>query len=268
MNRGSHAYTSVEDSRTGGALHIEPEQVLELIRSAPERYESVRAALRYRGDGPVHRRIRERIVRRAFRVSPEQASEPIRHPEPDGPFGWSCRAWHADDYHWRMETDVPGGGVEITASKGRRRVPIGGPPGSSLVWNQRVGAPSRKDDPRWFMQATDHYWTFYALLTDEISGISGRLRPLDLTVEGTTVWAGREAVRLVGVPRERWDWEWEADPLSWGGDEYEVVVDAERGVLLRTASRLRGKDFDALEGVAEVSCGVWTLAQVRRAYAP
>jgi hypothetical protein len=71
---------------------MEPEQVLELIRSAPERYKSVRAALRYRGDGPVRKEIRQRIVRRAFRVSPEQASEPIRHPEPDGPFGWRCRA--------------------------------------------------------------------------------------------------------------------------------------------------------------------------------
>jgi hypothetical protein len=74
---------------------MEPKQVLELIRSAPERYESVRAALRYRGDGTVHKEIHQRIVRRAFRVSPEQASEPIRPPEPDGPFGWRCRAWHA-----------------------------------------------------------------------------------------------------------------------------------------------------------------------------
>ena len=76
---------------------MEPEEVLELIHSAPERYETVRAALRYRGDGRVHREIRGRILRseagrRAFRVSPREASEPVRHPEPDGPFGWSCRA--------------------------------------------------------------------------------------------------------------------------------------------------------------------------------
>ena len=37
------------------------------------------------------------------------------------------------------------------------------------------------------------------------------------------------------------------DPLYWGADEYEVLVDAERGVLLRCASRLAGEDFDALE---------------------
>jgi hypothetical protein len=35
--------------------------------------------------------------------------------------------------------------------------------------------------------------------------------------------------------------------LYRGADEYEVVVDAQRGVLLRCASRLGGKDFDALE---------------------
>ncbi len=36
-------------------------------------------------------------------------------------------------------------------------------------------------------------------------------------------------------------------PPELGADEHEVVVDAERGVLLRCASRLRGEDFDALE---------------------
>jgi hypothetical protein len=96
------------------------------------------------------------------------------------------------------------------------------------------------------MLATDHYWTFYPLLTDNICGISYELRPLDLTVEGSVSWAGRDAVRLVGVPGAEWDWGWDPDPLSWGADEYEVV-DAERGILLRCASRLRGKDFDALE---------------------
>ncbi|MDP9457271.1 MAG: hypothetical protein M3Q60_16165, partial [Actinomycetota bacterium] len=37
------------------------------------------------------------------------------------------------------------------------------------------------------------------------------------------------------------------EPLWWGADEYEAVVDAERGVLLRLASRLGGEDIDALE---------------------
>ncbi len=230
---------------------MQPEEVLELMRSAPERYDTVRAALRYRGDGPTIKAVRESFLRseaarRTFGDRTED-SEPIQHAEPDGPFGWRCRAWHADKYRWRMETDLPGGGVNISVVNGLRRWPIGGPPGSGLWQEHRVGGGSREDDPRWFDLATDHYWTFYALLTDEICGISGVLRPLDLTVEGPVVWVGREAWRLVGVPGEEWDWGWDPDPLSWGADEYEVVVDAERGVLLRCASRLRGEDFDALE---------------------
>jgi hypothetical protein len=231
---------------------MEPEEVLELIRSAPERYDSVRAALRYRGDGSARKQIGERIRsseagRRAFGISPESSDDQWWYP--DGPFGWSCRAWHADEFRWRLETDLPGGGIHIFASNGRTRshAPPFEPHYVGRFWRHRVESDAPEGDPPWFSIAIDHYWTFYALLTDEISGVSGRLRPLDLAVEGTGVWAGREGVRLRGVPRERWDWEWEADPLSWGGGEYEVVVDPERGVLLRTASRLRDKDFDALE---------------------
>ncbi len=40
---------------------MQPEEVLELIRSAPERYDTVRAALRYRGDGSARKEIGERI---------------------------------------------------------------------------------------------------------------------------------------------------------------------------------------------------------------
>lgn len=145
-----------------------------------------------------------------------------------------------------METELPNGGVNISACNGRRRLSIGGPPGSGLVWNRRVNAGPREDDPRWFRIATDHYWTFYALRTDQICGISYELERLDLTVEDSVSWAVREAVRLVGVPGERWDWRWDPDPLSWGADEYEVVVDAERGVLLRCASRLRARTYSEL----------------------
>ena len=74
---------------------MEPQEVLELMHSAPERYDSVRAALRYRGDGPAIKAVRERLLRseahrRTFGDPPEP-SEPIRHAEPDGPFGWRCR---------------------------------------------------------------------------------------------------------------------------------------------------------------------------------
>ena len=80
---------------------MRPEEVLELIVSAPQRYDTVRAALRYRGNGSARKEISERIRsseagRRAFEISPDR---PIYQWYPDGPFGWRSRARHADDYH-------------------------------------------------------------------------------------------------------------------------------------------------------------------------
>jgi hypothetical protein len=77
------------------------------------------------------------------------------------------------------------------------------------------------------------------------ASLDGELEEMSLRVEGSVLWAGRDAVRLRGVPVE--EWEYPPEPLWWGADEYEVVLDAERGVLVRVACRLGGKDFDALE---------------------
>ena len=102
------------------------------------------------------------------------------------------------------------------------------------------------DAPGWLPQATDTFWTMYPFDPDGGTPLTLMLEDLELRVEGRAAWAGREAVRLVGgVPAE--GWEYLPEPLWWGADEYEVLVDAERGVLLRTACRLSGEDFDALE---------------------
>ena len=95
------------------------------------------------------------------------------------------------------------------------------------------------------MLAQDSFWTTYLFDPEGIAGLSSFLFYLDLSMEGRTRKAGREAIRLVGVPVEERDYD--PKPLWWGADEYEVLADAERGVLLRCASRLGGEDFDALE---------------------
>ena len=108
---------------------MQPEEVLELVGSAPERYDAVRAALRYRADGLKRKEIGERIVRteagrRAFQISAREVSEAISWP--DGPCGWRSLAWHAGRYHWRVEKGASCGGVGISAYNGRGRLPIGG----------------------------------------------------------------------------------------------------------------------------------------------
>ena len=42
-------------------------------------------------------------------------------------------------------------------------------------------------------------------------------------------------------------WDSPPEPLWWGADDYELVIDAERGVLLRLASRFGGRAFDVTE---------------------
>ncbi len=230
---------------------MEPEAVLELMSSAPRRYETVRAALRYRGDGPIIKAVRERFLRseahrRTF-GEPTELPEDISHPEPDGPFGWRCRIWRVDDHRWRQETELPGGGVDIRVSTGRMRIrgTPEGPPGISEHWHQRIDGGPREEDPTWLIATADTFWTMYPFDPARIAGLDGELESLNLQAEGPVTWAGREAVRLVGTPVQ--EWEGPPEPLWWGADEYEAVVDAERGVVLHLASRLDGEDFDALE---------------------
>ena len=92
---------------------IDPEAVIELMSSAPQRYETVRAALRYRGDGPAIKALRERFSRseahrRTIGLPGTHPSAPS-HPEPDDPFWWRRRVWLIDHNRWRV--DHRNGGV-------------------------------------------------------------------------------------------------------------------------------------------------------------
>ncbi len=229
---------------------MDPENVLELICSAPERYETVRAALRHRGDGATMRILRDRYraseAHRLETAGSSDASEEVGYAEPDGPFGWRCRVWYAKvsperGVRDRLEVELPrevypGGGVHISAWDGR----VSGP---STAVSARIGGGPPEGDPPWLWMAQDGFWSTYLFDFDGIAGFP--LESRELRVEGVTRKAGREAIRLVGVPAEEWD-HW-PEPLWWGADEYEFLVDSERGVLLRCASRLGGEDFDALE---------------------
>lgn len=229
---------------------MRPEEVLELIGSAPQRYDTVRAALRYRGDGSTMRTLRDRYLKsEAYRLETGATPDPSKevwYPEPDGPFGWRCREWYVKvsperGERYRLELELPmevypDGGVYISAWDGR----VSGP---NTAVRARIGEGSLEEDPPWLWLAQDSFWSTYLFDFDGIAGFP--LGSRELSVEGETRRAGREAIRLVGVPEEEWD-HW-PEPLWWGAEEYEFLVDSERGVLLRCASRLEGNDIDALE---------------------
>lgn len=76
---------------------------------------------------------------------------------------------------------------------------------------------------------------------------------LDFEFLGRTSVAGRSALRLRARPRFRGFWDdggrdvWRRFLLPPGADEYELLVDAERGVILRSAARLDDEDFRVTE---------------------
>ena len=82
------------------------------------------------------------------------------------------------------------------------------------------------------------------------------LTTFDVQVLGRTIHAGREAVRLLALPGEEM-WRSTSGSLrsargALGANDYELLADAERGVLLRWAARLEGGEFDKLE-VTEIA---------------
>ena len=71
------------------------------------------------------------------------------------------------------------------------------------------------------------------------------LDALELRPTGRARVAGREAIRVSAV--KPGGWEYPPEPLWWGADDYELLVDAERGVILSLASRIDGRAFDVTE---------------------
>ena len=76
---------------------------------------------------------------------------------------------------------------------------------------------------------------------------AGLLPLLDLDVRGRTTAAGRAAIDCHGTPRHGAAFD---VPLPVGATEHELLVDAERGTLLRVVSLLDGVPFDTIEVTA------------------
>jgi len=74
---------------------------------------------------------------------------------------------------------------------------------------------------------------------------------LEFELLGAGVVAGREGTRVRATPRES-DEHFGFGLGAAGADEFELVVDRERGILLRSEARLRGEPFEIVE-VAEVA---------------
>jgi hypothetical protein len=92
------------------------------------------------------------------------------------------------------------------------------------------------------------------------------LPAVELNVIGRTEILGRPAHRLRAAPVGDGDWDgsFALHALGSSADEYELLADAERGILLRSEARLGGEPFRVLEITElalddELSPGTFTL---------
>ena len=230
--------------------------VLELMHTAHRRFHSVRIETR-------ECRHRERSQRAFERYAAENADR----------VGTGYVALGSD----RGEDEAP------EASEARARLWLVKPYRRRVERRGRDGrtryeSVSVHDGPRW--------WSYHAYgdtaevvsnEEDESIGHGGqteldylldpaRLLPsLDLEPAGRTTRAGRDALAVRATPRR--DGDFFGPGLPAGGDEHELAVDAERGVLLRAVSRLDGEEFWRVD-VDEIAFDVEFLPETFRFEVP
>jgi hypothetical protein len=139
----------------------------------------------------------------------------------------TTHVWLARPRGLRFEREHPDGTRWMEVDDGERR------------WNWAPGYPATVGESR----PGSIYYGFEHLFDPGL--LLGRLT---LEPGGEAAWAGRDGYRVRAVDRSV---EWHGPPhLPEGADERELLVDAERGIVLRLASLFEGEEFAVSELVA------------------
>ena len=210
-------------------MATESERLLELMFSARDRYRTARANIREWRDERTADDLRERFSETELYREVFGPPSPQRSPHERGDFQRIWRVWHERPDRWRQEAGLPdGSGTEYRVIDGK----------SFWFYNPHEGAHAATTKGRFGPEFEIAY------VFDPESGAPD-LSYLEMRVVDRIRHAGREALRVEAT--KPGGWETVPEPLWWGADDYELVVDAERGVLLRLASRLDGRVFDVTE---------------------
>lgn len=203
-----------------------------LMRGAHERFVTARATIREWRDERVADEVRERLAeteahRRIF-STPETRRDNI--PQDQMEFEQTWRVWHERPNRWRQEIEPSdGSGTEYEVVDG------------NAFWSY-----SPRDGARHAIVQGGQFGPKFEIAHVFDPGVSHlELDALELRSAGRTQVAGREAIRVQAVKPGGWDYP--PEPLWWGADDYELLVDAERGVILSLASRIDGRAFDVTE---------------------
>lgn len=211
-------------------------ELLELMHTSEQRWRSLRAEGKEWRHTAMHLEAFMRMVRRrrsgsvaVFGSSSVDAEEPE-----ESESRW--RLWMARPDRVRAEFSV-GHGEMVTAV-------VDG--GTWWSWSPSTGAQTNEGREN----AETGLGPGVALMHPAVF-----LPAVDLEIRGQTTRLGRSAHEVLAVPTSSDDGEENSGLLHGigsGAEEYELLVDTERGVLLRTEARLRGRPFLVLEmdGVA------------------
>ncbi len=197
-----------------------PENIPELMWASRQRWRTVRATLRYWEDTAMAREAMRVMIPEAPPAGHEGAprfEETVR------------RVWARKPYRWRIEYEGPDGANAFAGD---------------LAWSEPPHPPPNAPRrPR--AEPSPDALALEAIDATVAYTFDPRILLEDLFITrvlGRTKHAERDAVRIVAVD--------ENSPnrlLGWGADDYELLVDDERGVLLRSAARIGGEEFQVTE---------------------
>lgn len=217
------------------------QEISGLLFGARERFRSVRATVRHRRHGDLATEAINRYVEYGFRHGILSNFDPPYYEPRYRKYEDSkevSRLWHERPDRWRQETDASGGsGTTYRVVDGKGPWWAYSPPDRALY--------SPTNEPREFRpdKALSGLLDPYEMRYNEVrfSILGTRL----MTFGSGTVVSVRQTVE---VQAEAISWDYAPlEPFEDGADDYLLSVDAEVGVVLRLASRLRGEEFDVYE---------------------
>ena len=203
------------------------------MHGASGRYVTVRATIRKWQDGRAadERMVNTGAYRRIFGPREERGRAfSLRRQD----FEQTWRVWHERPYRWRQEIEPSdGSGTEYRVVDGD----------SFWAYSPRFGSRHAVATRSEYGGGFGPEFAISHVFDPGVSHLE--LDALELRSLGRTEVAGREAIKVQAV--KHGDWDYPPEPLWWGADDYELVVDARTGVILRLASRLEGRAFDVTE---------------------
>jgi hypothetical protein len=203
-----------------------------LMHEADQRFASVRMVVR---EWSHHERLKRAWARDTGSAFGPMSARSQEQGEPESEEATErTRVWWRKPDRVRLEHDDDGG-TRVDVAVGDHW----------WSWAPGWGATSNEADPG--LQSEVQEAPFPQLLQPELL-----LSALRLDLVGSGLQAGRRAIALRGVPRRRDDHAALLARLPLGADAHDLMVDAERGILLRIASEIDGEPFSIAE-VEEVA---------------